>query len=192
MGRVLGALPVRWWLIGLGAVLLMLLLLAAPVVIGLSALFRVSSASQSASHSPVSQPALNAHSGMAPPSSLIPVYQAAGAHYNVSWNVLAAINYVETAYAPGPVPPNSAGAEGPMQFEPPTWALYGVSAPGHTPPPNIQNVPDAIWSAAHYLSASGFAANPRQAIYSYNHAWWYVNEVLADARQIAAKKTGGS
>lgn len=191
MGRVLRLVPVRWWLIGLAVAVLMLLLLIAPVVVGLSALFSVSQAPHSASSSPVSQPAVNAHSGIAPPAALIPVYQAAGAHYNVSWNVLAAINYVETDYARGPVPPNSAGAEGPMQFEPPTFALYGVTAPGQSGPPNIQNVPDAIWSAAHYLAQSGFAANPRQAVYRYNHAWWYVNEVFSDAREIAAKKTGG-
>jgi cell wall-associated NlpC family hydrolase len=117
------------------------------------------------------------------PEKLIPVYEDAGRKYDVTWTVLAAIHYVETGFSMGNSPTSSAGAEGPMQFEPSTWDEYAVPAPGHSVP-DIQNAYDAIYTAAHYLSANGFAQNPYQAIYQYNHADWYVQKVLKIADEI--------
>jgi membrane-bound lytic murein transglycosylase B len=76
---------------------------------------------------------------------------------------------------------NSAGAGGPAQFLVPTWQRYGISATGQGTP-DMWNPSDAIFSMANYLHASGAPGDYRQAIYAYNHAWWYVAEVLSWAR----------
>ena len=74
-----------------------------------------------------------------------------------------------------------------MQFLPSTWAIWGTVGPGQSPPPNIWNAFDAVPSAARLLCASG-GGNPATlsgAIFAYNHATWYVNEVLALASEYA-------
>src|SRR5262249_58713965 len=90
--------------------------------------------------------------------------------------------------------PSSAGAEGWMQFMPSTWATYGVDANGDgIADPN--NPEDAIFAAARYLSAAGMPADTYGAIYAYNHADWYVSEVLANAAcysEIGSSAVGGS
>jgi len=117
-----------------------------------------------------------------PPPFLIPIYQKAGRRYDVPWTVLAAINYVETDYGRD-LSVSSAGATGWMQFMPATWAQYGVSADGRgTPDP--YDPADAIFSAARYLQANGASQDLRGAIFAYNHADWYVDEVLWEAQQI--------
>src|SRR5262249_61033331 len=80
---------------------------------------------------------------------------------------------------------SSAGAMGPMQFLPSTWAAWGITAFGEQGPPNIMDPFDAVPSAARYLCAAGgaTAAGLPPAIFAYNHADWYVSEVLALARQ---------
>ena len=63
---------------------------------------------------------------------------------------------------------------------PETWAMYGVDANGDgVADPN--NPEDAIFAAARYLSAAGMPADTYGAIFAYNHADWYVEEVLANA-----------
>lgn len=119
-----------------------------------------------------------------PPSALIPIYKAAGRRYNVPWQVLAAINAVETSYGNN-LNVSSAGAVGWMQFMPATWLQYGISASG-IGAPDPYNPSDAIFSAARYLAANGAADNLPQAIYAYNHATWYVQEVLSIAERINA------
>ncbi len=59
------------------------------------------------------------------PPFLLPIYQAAGAAYGIPWQVLAAINEVETDYGRD-LSVSSAGAEGWMQFLPSEWGQYGV------------------------------------------------------------------
>lgn len=111
---------------------------------------------------------------------LLPVWNDAGATYHVPWQVLAAINKIESNNGTN-LGPSTAGALGWMQFMPRTWAYYGVDANGDgLADPN--NPLDAITSAARYLSASGAGSNLPRAIFAYNHAWWYVDEVLALAR----------
>jgi murein DD-endopeptidase MepM/ murein hydrolase activator NlpD len=118
---------------------------------------------------------------------LLPVWQAAGQAYGVPWSVLAAINKVESNFG-GNMGPSSAGAIGWMQFMPETWARWGVDADGDgTADP--WNATDAIYSAARYLAATGGAADIRSAIFSYNHADWYVAEVLQLAQQYDAGGT---
>jgi len=101
--------------------------------------------------------------------------------------VLAAIGQIESADGTN-MGPSSAGALGPMQFLPSTWAVWGIDAFGQTGPPDIMNPYDAVPSAARMLCADGAASGPRglaAAIFDYNHATWYVNEVLALAAEYA-------
>jgi hypothetical protein len=118
-----------------------------------------------------------------PPAFLIPFYKQAEQRYQVPWYVLAAINAIETNYG-GNLNVSSAGAMGWMQFMPDTWEKYGVAAAG-TGPADPYDARDAIFSAANYLKASGAAQNLRAAIFAYNHATWYVDEVLALSTRIA-------
>ena len=112
----------------------------------------------------------------APPDQLHVLWQLAGSRYGVPWRVLAAINKIESnnGHSMGP---SSAGAVGWMQFMPSTWNQWGVDAngDGHADPANPA---DAIFSAARYLAASGGGSDLRRAIFAYNHADWYVNDVL--------------
>jgi soluble lytic murein transglycosylase-like protein len=114
--------------------------------------------------------------------SLIALYRAAGYRYGVDWRILAAINRVETNYGSN-TSTSSAGAVGWMQFLPSTWRRWGVDASGDgvADPYDPQ---DAIFSAARYLDAAGARTDLRRAIFAYNHADWYVNEVLAIAASI--------
>jgi hypothetical protein len=121
------------------------------------------------------------------PGPLVPLYQAAAAKYGLGPQgpaVLAAINEVETNFGQN-LSTSSAGAIGWMQFEPGTWALYGVTATGAKAPdgPAGWNDPaDAIFSAANYLHASGAPGDWQGAIFIYNHAQWYVSQVLSLAQ----------
>jgi outer membrane biosynthesis protein TonB len=117
------------------------------------------------------------------PPFLLPIYQAAGVEYGVRWEILAAINEIETDYGRN-LRVSSAGAVGWMQFLPSSWNRFGVDAnkDGRRDP---YNPVDAIFSAAHYLQAAGFADDPRGAVFAYNHADWYVDSVFLRARLLA-------
>ena len=118
-----------------------------------------------------------------PPSFLIPIYMEAARTYRVPWEVLAAINAVESDYGRD-LNTSTAGALGWMQFEPSTWQEYGVAADGDSTP-NPYDPRDAIFSAARYLAAAGGHEDIRRAVYAYNHAGWYVDEVMERAQAIA-------
>jgi murein DD-endopeptidase MepM/ murein hydrolase activator NlpD len=117
------------------------------------------------------------------PPFLLPIYQAAGLRYGVPWEVLAAINEVETAYGRN-LSVSSAGAMGWMQFMPATWEAYGVDANEDGRRDPFSPV-DAIFAAARYLRAAGADTDIRKAIYAYNHADWYVDSVVERAQAIA-------
>jgi len=121
------------------------------------------------------------------PIFLLPIYEAAGTEYGVRWEVLAAINEIETDYGRN-LNVSSAGAQGWMQFMPSTWKMYGVDAnrDGDRDP---YNPVDAIFAAAKYLKAAGAQTDLRRAIFAYNHADWYVDDVLERAQAIAAMPT---
>lgn len=110
------------------------------------------------------------------PPFLLPIYQAAGIAYGVPWQVLAAINEVETDYGRD-LNLSSAGAEGWMQFMPVEWKAWGVDA-GSSGYMDPYNPADAIFAAARYLSAAGGAAHIRAAVYAYNHSQAYVESVM--------------
>jgi hypothetical protein len=116
------------------------------------------------------------------PPFLLPIYQAAGMEYGVRWEVLAAINEIETDYGRN-LNVSSAGAVGWMQFMPATWEMYGTDAnkDGVKDP---FNPVDAIFAAARYLRAAGADTDIRKAIFAYNHADWYVDSVILRARMI--------
>jgi hypothetical protein len=109
-------------------------------------------------------------------AELSTIWQQAGAAYGVSWPVLAAINKVESNFG-GNMGPSSAGAVGWMQFMPDTWLRWGVDADGNgfADPWNAR---DAIFGAARYLAAAGGRDDMQRAIFAYNHADWYVQEIL--------------
>ena len=108
---------------------------------------------------------------------LLGIWQRAGAAYGVPWQVLAAINKVESNFGRN-MGPSSAGAIGWMQFMPSTWLRWGFDASGDGVA-DPWNPEDAIYSAARYLAAAGGSADLSRAVFAYNHADWYVNEVLS-------------
>jgi hypothetical protein len=120
------------------------------------------------------------------PDDYLTLFQDSAKRYcaGMSWTVLAAIGQIESGDGQNNGP-SSAGALGPMQFMPGTWRLWGMDAFGQTGPPDIMNPFDAVPSAAAYLCAAGAGnqATLSRAIFSYNHAQWYVDEVLALAQE---------
>jgi hypothetical protein len=116
------------------------------------------------------------------PPFLLPIYEACGTQYNIPWPVLASINRIETHFGQLADVTSTAGAIGWMQFLPSTWEAYGVDANGDGEK-NPYNPVDAICAAARYLRAAGGETDLRRAIFAYNHATWYVDEVLLYARQ---------
>jgi soluble lytic murein transglycosylase-like protein len=120
---------------------------------------------------------------LAPPSTATTtVYQRAAATCpGLPAALLAAIHEVETGRGDGGER-SSAGAVGPMQFLPETWATYGVDANGDGTA-DLDDVEDAVFGAAQLLCANG-GAEPqrlRWAVWNYNHSWTYVREVLSVA-----------
>jgi hypothetical protein len=131
--------------------------------------------------SPLQSTALNLLLGVFPvPPFLLPIYHAAAADYGVPWQVLAAINEIETDYGRN-LSVSTAGAVGWMQFLPSTWARFGVDADGDGVA-NPYDPVDAIFSAARYLRAAGAGGNLPGSIFAYNHATWYVNSVELRAK----------
>jgi murein DD-endopeptidase MepM/ murein hydrolase activator NlpD len=108
------------------------------------------------------------------------LWKGAGAAYGIPWQVLAAINEVESNFGRN-MGPSSAGAIGWMQFMPSTWERWGVDANGDGVA-NPWTAEDAIYAAARYLAASGGRDDISRAVFSYNHAQWYVDEVLGLAK----------
>lgn len=154
------------------------------------------------------------------PAQFMPFYLGAEKKYGVHWYVLAAIHFVETGFSTAQPMISSAGAIGPTQFMPATWAGwmyniggglvssdtditslavinaghgYGVDGCGDGKADPFDNC-DAIYTAAKYLSKNGYATDPRSAIFQYNHADWYVNKILSNAERFknsATYESGG-
>jgi soluble lytic murein transglycosylase-like protein len=114
----------------------------------------------------------------APADELLGYYHQAESESGVGWNYLAAINLIETRFG-SIVGPSTAGAQGPMQFLPSTFASYGEGGDIHSPR-------DSIMAAGRFLSANGFASDRDRAVYGYNHAHEYVRAVNQYAALIAA------
>jgi len=112
------------------------------------------------------------------PANYLALYRQAGSAYGIPWTILAAIGEVESGHGANNGP-SSAGALGPMQFLPSTWAIYGQGG-------NIWNPADAIPAAARLLVASGARTSMPAAIFAYNHSADYVATVLKWASTYAA------
>ena len=118
------------------------------------------------------------------PPSAIPapvkaLYVAAANKYQLPWTLLAGIGMEETAHGHASAT-STAGAQGLMQFIPATFTAYGVDGDGDGRA-SIHSDADSIFSAANYLTKSGVTKGPdgvRAALYAYNHAQWYINDVL--------------
>jgi hypothetical protein len=142
------------------------------------------------------------------PAQYIPIYKAAQEKYGVPWNLLAAEHRIETRFSTIHPMISPVGATGPLQFMPCTWVGwshpscsglgkgnipqseltdpsvitkyggYGVDGDGDgKADPN--DLEDAVFSAANYLKANGAAeGHIQEAVFAYNHAEWYVQEVL--------------
>lgn len=111
-----------------------------------------------------------------PAGVLLGYFQRAGRRFDVSWQVLAAVMFVETKF--GRVKSSSsAGAQGPMQFLPATWKAYGLGG-------DIRDPRDSVLGAANYLHASGAPRDYPRAVHAYNPDRRYVDAVLRHARQI--------
>jgi cell wall-associated NlpC family hydrolase len=120
---------------------------------------------------------------------LLGLWQKAGTAYGVPWEVLAAINQVESNFGRN-MGPSYAGAVGWMQFMPSTWDRWGVDATGDGIA-DPWNPTDAMYSAARYLAASGSAQNLPGALWSYNHSQEYVEMVLRLAGEFLANPLRG-
>ena len=121
------------------------------------------------------------------PSKLIPIYQQAAARYELGPKgpaILAAINWEETGFGTN-LGVSSAEAEGWMQFIPSSWEVFGVDG-NRDGVKDPYNPWDAIFAAARLLRYGGAPGNWHDAIDSYNHAEWYVADVLADAEKWTA------
>ncbi|MET8759865.1 bifunctional lytic transglycosylase/C40 family peptidase [Lentzea sp. NPDC004782] len=134
------------------------------------------------------------------PSDYLALYQAATqACPGLDWSILAAIGKIEsnhgrsslTGVADGTE--NVAGARGPMQFLQPTFDTVAARhplPPGGSHPPSPWNKHDAVYAAAYYLCDSGAPKDLRKAIFAYNNADWYVNDVLEQARKYRVAMVG--
>ena len=115
-----------------------------------------------------------------PPEELRGYYEAAAEEFGIDWTYLAAIHLVETRM--GRIRGlSSAGAQGPMQFIPATWAAYGEG--------DVNDPQDAIRAAARYLADHGAPDDMRDAIWAYNHSDRYVDAVSAYASVMQADPT---
>ena len=142
-----------------------------------------------------------------PPAMLALYQEAAATCPGLPWTVLAAIGTVESGNGTSTLPgvhsgANSAGAEGPMQFEPATFAAYDTPVPpGGVTPPSPYDPTDAVYAAARDLCVNGAenGADLSAAVFAYNHSQAYVTEVLdlaqsygqSQAQTVAAGTAGG-
>jgi hypothetical protein len=123
---------------------------------------------------PISKPTAFKTGPPRPAGELLRYYRRAERRFGIAWEVLAALNHVESKF--GRVKSTSyAGAQGPMQFIPSTWAVYGMGG-------DVNDPHDAIMGAANYLHRSGAPADYRRALHAYNHAWPYVDAILLYAQ----------
>jgi soluble lytic murein transglycosylase-like protein len=119
--------------------------------------------------------------GAAPAGTLRDHYAEAQRHFGVNWSVLAAINFVESAF--GRIRSASeAGARGPMQFLPATWRTYGMGG-------DIDDPRDAILAAANYLRQSGAPRHLDRALFAYNHSTAYVRAIRRFAQRMRADES---
>ncbi|MGD0553423.1 MAG: NlpC/P60 family protein [Streptosporangiaceae bacterium] len=177
------------------AVLLLLGLLTIPMlIVGGISLFSSDDGSGCTNTNTVNQPAASA-SANSIPANYLKWYKTVGQQYGIPWTVLAGIGTVESDNGQSTLPgvhsgQNGFGAAGPMQIgiggaSTDNWATLATAEDG-IEPPSVYDPADAIAGAAKYLIAHGAKTDLADAIFAYNHATWYVQEVEADASKYAA------
>jgi soluble lytic murein transglycosylase-like protein len=124
----------------------------------------------------------------ASPPEYMDLYSSAASEYGLDVAILAAVGFIETNHG-ADMNTSSAGAQGPMQFMPETWASVGYDANGDGTA-DIMDPADAIPSAAKYLRDSGAPEDYHGALFAYNNAEWYVQDVLAKADEYRASMDG--
>lgn len=135
------------------------------------------------------------------PADYLALYQQAATQCpGLDWSILAAIGKIESDHGRSTLPGIADGTEnpfharGPMQFLQPTFG--GVVArhpfpPGGHNPPSPWDKHDAIFAASFYLCENNASRDLRAAIFAYNHADWYVDQVLAQATQYRKAASNG-
>ncbi|MFI4991485.1 MAG: lytic transglycosylase domain-containing protein [Solirubrobacterales bacterium] len=178
----------------------MLLLLLLGTLVALATVAAVTGASlDGAADTPAGAAAgpPSALAGREIPSQYLRLYEEAARRYGIDWSILAAIGKVECDHGrdgdrsctrEGAT--NAAGAGGPMQFIATTWAAYGVDGSGDGRV-DRWTAADAIYGAANYLTHAGAPHDYRRAIFAYNHAGWYVEEVEAWAARYRGSTLSG-
>lgn len=165
-------------------------------IVGAHAAASCSSDQSAALGGTAAQPGASSTATNGIPANYLALYKKAGQAYGIPWNMLAGIGRVETNHG-ADKRTSSAGAQGPMQFMPGTWAGYGVDGNGDGQK-DIRDPADAIPGAAKYLKANGAPGNIRKALWAYNHDYSYGTLVLNWAKRYAAGNfqvtpdTGGS
>ena len=110
--------------------------------------------------------------------TLLSFYREAQRRFGIRWQLLAAINFVESDFGRARTTAK-ADAQGPMQFEPATWRAYGMGG-------DVYDSHDAILAAANLLAANGGRTNERAALRHYNLSRLYLDAVLHLAHRMAA------
>jgi cell wall-associated NlpC family hydrolase len=177
-----------------GAVLLLLGLLTVPMLIvgGDSLLFGGNGGG--CTNSAVRQPAASARAGSIP-ANYLKWYKTVGQQYGIPWTILAGIGTEESDNGQSTLPgvhsgQNGFGAAGPMQIgiggaSSDTWASVATDENGNGTA-SVYDPADAIAGAAKYLIQHGAKTDMAGAIFAYNHATWYVQQVESYASQYAA------
>jgi len=183
-------------IVGLMLMLLLGILVVPMLVIGgASLLFAGGGTGCTNTAGNAAQPKVSTEAANSIPANYLTWFQKVGLQYNVSWTILAGIGKVESDDGRTTLPgvtsgQNGFGAAGPMQIgiggaSSDTWAQVATAEDG-IEPPSVYDVADAIAGAAKFLVAHGVQQNPAAAIFAYNHADWYVQEVLQWASTYAA------
>jgi cell wall-associated NlpC family hydrolase len=170
----------------------LLIPVAAPILISCVA---VAALAGGGSNGSTSRPSADPASGDITPAMMFVYQRAATVCPRLSWTVLAAIGTIESDNGQSGLPGvrsgrNQAGAEGPMQFEPATFARYAEPVPaGGTDPPTPYDPLDAAYAAARLLCSNGAGGGVglRTAIFAYNHSQTYVTAVLQLAEALASR-----
>ena len=183
--------------IGIALALLLCLLVVPMLVVGGTAmLFAGGDGSSCGSTAAAAvQPTASNVAANSIPANYLHWFQFVGLQYNVPWTILAGIGKVESDDGQTTLPgvnsgTNAFGAAGPMQIgiegaSGNAWATYATVEDGN-PPASVYDPADAIAAAAKYLIAHGVQQNVPEAIFAYNHADWYVQEVLSWASTYAS------
>ena len=183
--------------IGIALALLLCLLVVPMLVVGGTAMLFAGGSGSSCASTPAAavQPTESNVASNSIPANYLHWFQFVGLQYNVPWTILAGIGKVESDDGQTTLPgvnsgSNSFGAAGPMQIgirgaSGDAWATYATVEDG-IQPASVYDVADAVAAAAKYLIAHGVQQNVPQAIFAYNHANWYVQEVLSWASTYAS------